>query len=170
MDRIFFLTCAGFSVAGALLVILLANPVHSALALVLTLLATAGLFLLAGAQFLAVIQVLVYAGAIMVLFVFVIMMLNLHRDEMGEELKRTGRFPAFLLGGMLLVELAAATAVLLPGGTKAEYANEAALRVGHSQALGLYLFTGYAFPFEIASILLLVAILGAVVLSRGRGR
>src|SRR5512140_1985735 len=106
---IFFLILAVIAVAGALAVVLAANPIHSALALVFTLIATAGIFLTLSAQFLAVIQVIVYAGAIMVLFIFVIMLLNARAGEAGEEnLHRLGFRQALGIAAatLLLLQLA----------------------------------------------------------------
>jgi NADH-quinone oxidoreductase subunit J len=168
---ILFLVLALLTVAGALSVVLLRNPIHSAVALVFTLIGTAVLFLSLGAQFLAVVQVIVYAGAIMVLFIFVIMLLNVRTGEGGEEnLHR--------LGFGQVVGIAAATMLLLqlgflalsPGGTNVQPAtSQAELEAqagGHSQAVGLLLYSKYLLPFEVASLLLLVAIIGAVAMSR----
>lgn len=166
-----FLILALLAVAGALAMVMAPNPIHSALMLVFTLMATAGIFLTLGAQFLAVVQVIVYAGAIMVLFVFVIMLLNLKKGEGGElELHRLGAsqsvgigLAALLLMQLGLLALTARSATTIPAHPAGTLEAEAG---GHSQAIGLLLYGKYLLPFEIASVLLLVAIIGAVALSR----
>jgi NADH-quinone oxidoreductase subunit J len=167
---IFFLL-ALLAIAGALAVVLLPNPIHSALMLVFTLMATAGLFLTLGAQFLAVIQVIVYAGAIMVLFVFVIMLLNMRAGESGEEnLHRIGLGQSIGIGlaALLMLQLGLLVLAGKPSLLKAIHpaADLEAQAGGHSQAIGLLLYGKYLLPFEVASVLLLVAIIGAVALSR----
>jgi NADH-quinone oxidoreductase subunit J len=168
---ILFVIVALVMVAGAAAVVLARNPIHSAVALVFTLIATAGLFLSLSAPFLAVIQVIVYAGAIMVLFIFVIMLLNLRAGEGGEEhLHRIGlrQSLGIALAGLLLVQLGT-LAVLFPGGAPRAALSACELETGAgglSQAVGILLYTKYLFPFEVASVLLLVAIVGAVALSR----
>jgi NADH-quinone oxidoreductase subunit J len=167
---IFFLL-AILAILGALLVVLHPNPIHSALMLVFTLMATAGIFLTLGAQFLAVIQVIVYAGAIMVLFVFVIMLLNMQRGQGGEERLHKiglGQGIGISLGALLMLQfgllvLSGRVSSLKPLHPAATLEVEAG---GHSQAIGLLLYGKYLLPFEVASVLLLVAIIGAVALSR----
>jgi NADH-quinone oxidoreductase subunit J len=168
---ILFLIIAFLAVAGAMTVVLTPNPIHSALALVFTFIATAALFLTLGAQFLAVVQVIVYAGAIMVLFIFVIMLLNLRPGEGGErDLHRLGfgqviaiAFAALLMLQLGILALSPRSAGVAPDSTAADLTAAAG---GHSQAIGLLLYGKYLFPFEVASLLLLVAIIGAVALSR----
>ncbi|HEX7880238.1 MAG TPA: NADH-quinone oxidoreductase subunit J [Candidatus Eisenbacteria bacterium] len=167
---IFFLL-AFLAIAGALAVVLLPNPIHSALMLVFTLMATAGIFLTLGAQFLAVIQVIVYAGAIMVLFVFVIMLLNMRSGEGGEDrLHRIGIGQSLGIGlaSLLLLQLGLLVMAGKPSLLKSIHpaADLEAQAGGHSQAIGLLLYGKYLLPFEVASVLLLVAIIGAVALSR----
>ncbi|MDZ4803566.1 MAG: NADH-quinone oxidoreductase subunit J [Candidatus Eisenbacteria bacterium] len=168
---IFFLL-ALLVVAGALAVVLLPNPIHSALMLVFTLMATAGIFLTLGAQFLAVIQVIVYAGAIMVLFVFVIMLLNLRAGEGGEESlhRKTGlgQILGIGLAALLMLQIGLLVLTGKPSLLKSIHpaAELEAQAGGHSQAIGLLLYGKYLLPFEVASVLLLVAIIGAVALSR----
>jgi len=167
----FFILLALLVVAGALAVVLTPNPIHSAVALVFTLMATAGIFLTLGAEFLAVVQVIVYAGAIMVLFIFVIMLLNVRKGEAGEEnLHRLGfgQVMGIALAALLLLQLG--LIALSVRGRPIEPASDAdqltAAAGGHSQAIGLLLYGKYLLPFEIASLLLLVAIIGAVAMSR----
>jgi NADH-quinone oxidoreductase subunit J len=144
------------------------SPVASALWLVITLFGVAGLFVLLDAQFLAMLQVLVYAGAIMVLFLFVIMLLNLGRTAAPDMKGGIGMLTATLLGGGLALQLIAVArlgppdAVRMPPGSMEALQREEGL-VG---LLGRSLYGEYLIPFEITSLLLLVAIVGAVVLAK----
>ncbi len=166
MPALFF-GFAALLVACSLLVILHKNPVTSALFLVLAFCSLAGIYLVLHAEFLAMVQIIVYAGAIMVLFLFVIMYLNLKRDvEHGVHIAlRRG------VGWTLGIVLFAEGWVLLarrwaPGPISSDPA--VAAPVGNTQAIGQVLYTRYLFPFEITSILLLVAMVGAVVIAKGR--
>jgi NADH-quinone oxidoreductase subunit J len=167
---ILFWSFAGLAVVGALLCITRKSPVASALWLVVTLFALAALFVLLDAQFIAVLQVLVYAGAIMVLFLFVIMLLNLGRPGPTDLKGPVGSGVAFLLGGVLLFQLwvlrqaAPPEAIRLPPGTLARLQQEQGM-VG---MIARPLFDTYLVPFEITSLLLLAAIVGAVVLAKRR--
>ena len=160
---------AGFAavlVVSGLLMILHRNPVTSALFLVLAFCALAGIYLLLGAEFLGMVQVIVYAGAIMVLFLFVIMYLNLQKDiETGVQIAlRRG------VGWLAGATLAAEGAVLFARGWAAgpEVAEPASVATGNTQAVGLALYTRYLFPFEITSMILLVAMVGVIVIGKGR--
>jgi NADH-quinone oxidoreductase subunit J len=149
----------------ALMVILHKNPVTSALFLVLTFCSLAGLYLLLQAEFLAMVQVIVYAGAIMVLFLFVIMYLNLDRDVDDGVPHALRRWIGWAVGGVLLAE-----AVMLlwkRWGMGPESAAPPST-AGNTAAIGQILYTRYLFPFEVTSVLLIVAIIGAVVLGKGR--
>ena len=148
-----------------LMVILHKNPVTSALFLVLTFCSLAGLYLLLQAEFLAMVQVVVYAGAIMVLFLFVIMYLNLDRDVDDGLPFALRRWIGWLVGLLLLVE----TAVLLwkRWGAGPE-SPEPPSALGNTAAVGQLLYSRYLFPFEVTSVLLIVSIIGAVMLGKGR--
>jgi len=160
---------AGFAavlVVSALLTILHKSPVVSALFLVLAFCSLAAIYLLLGAEFVGMVQVIVYAGAIMVLFLFVIMYLNLQHDiETGVQIAlRRG------LGWLIGAVLAAEAAVLFaqrwaPGPMATEGAPAAA---GNTQAVGLALYSRYLFPFEITSMILLVAMVGVIVAGKAR--
>ena len=161
METVVFFVLATAAVVSALLLVLFRNPVYSALALVATLFCVAGLFVLLQAHFLAAVQVIVYAGAIMVLFLFVIMLLNLGASE-GQEVV-TGRYRGFaviLLSTMLFAFLAL-TLLRQVGGAPVE--NEA-LATNNIPYVGKLLYTDFVFPFEVASMILLVALVGVVVL------
>ena len=165
MTPILFLAFAAILVACSLMVILHRSPVTSALFLVLAFCSLAGLYLLLHAEFLAMVQVIVYAGAIMVLFLFVIMYLNLKRDQEDGVPFVLRRGVGWVLGATLLIEGA-----LLLGRRwgLGPTSPEAESGVGNTAAIGRLLYSRYVFPFEITSVLLIVAILGAVMIGKGR--
>ena len=169
-EAVFWLFAAD-AIASAFLCITRRSPLASALWLVNTLFAIAAMFVLLEAHFIAAIQVLVYAGAIMVLFLFVIMLLNLGREQRGDMVGWVGRVVVFAIGVLLVVELWVVTRVLpdeairLPAGAMADLSAEHGGAVG---AVGLPLFRDFLIPFEITSVLLLAAIIGAVVLAKRR--
>jgi len=158
--EVLFYICAGLAVLAALNVVAQRTPVYSALSLIVVLCALAVVYLLLGAEFMAVIQVIVYAGAIMVLFVFVIMLLNAGR-EVASQRSRMARGLGIPVVAALLAELLTAVWRQFPPETTAP----AALDAG-PKAIGERLFQVYVLPFEVTSILVLVAILGAVVLAK----
>ena len=147
-----------------LLVIACRNPVNSAMFLVTLFFCMAGLFVLLGAYFLAAIQILVYAGAIMVLFLFVVMLL----DPQDGGRRRLGWFG--LLNGALVALLLAGGFALLRWGIRGDAAPAGGGIVGTTEAIGRLLFTGYLLPFEVASVLLLAAIVGAIRFGRREAR
>jgi NADH-quinone oxidoreductase subunit J len=155
---------------SGLLCITRRSPIGSALWLVVTLFALAAMYVLLDAQFIAALQVLVYAGAIMVLFLFVIMLLNLGRPGPSDIRGALGSGVAVVLAGVLLLQLrglgtaSPPAAITLPPGTMAALQEERGM-VG---AVAGPLFDAYLIPFEIASVLLLAAIVGAVVLAKRR--
>jgi len=150
------------AVFGGLAMILSRNPVHSVLYLILTFFAIAGHYLLLNAQFLAAVHVIVYAGAIMVLFLYVIMMLNL--NEMGEEKRKAGsKVISAMAAGLLMLVLVGAirSGVDNPAttGTDTQYA-------GLVENLGIALYRDFLLPFELTSVLFLSAMVGAVYLTK----
>src|SRR4051794_25167266 len=168
MTLTFFWIFGIIAMVSALLCITRRNPVACALWLVVTLFALAAMFVLLDAQFIAAMQVLVYAGAIMVLFLFVIMLLNLGRPGPTDIKGPVGLAVAAVLGALLLLQLSVLgrmpppDAIQLPPGTLAELQ----VRQGMVGAVANPLFEAYLIPFEIASLLLLAAIVGAVVLAK----
>ncbi len=158
--EVLFYICAAVAVLAALNVVLQRTPVYSALSLILVLCLLAVIYLLLGAEFIAVIQVIVYAGAIMVLFVFVIMLLNAGR-EVPSERSRLARWLGVPLVIAFLLEVLWAVWNQFPSGT----APAADFDAGPA-AIGHLLFRNYVLPFEVTSVLILVAILGAVVLAK----
>ena len=162
-----FLVCAVIVLAGAFGVVFSRNPVHSALMLVMTLFGIAVLFVAQEAHFLAAVQVIVYAGAIVVLFLFVIMLLGVDREEAVEvETLRAQRPLAFGVGGLLLLLVLLLTrASNWATGTLA--ARGVASGPGENvEKLGRSIFTTFLLPFEITAFLLVIAVVGAVVLAR----
>jgi len=165
-----FWAFAAIAIASAVLCITRRSPVASALWLVNTLFCLAGIYVLLDAHFIAAAQVLVYAGAIMVLFLFVIMLLNLGRAEPGDMKGPWGRVVAgaaglLLVGELIALRLAAPPGdLVLPAGA---VANTVAAS-GAVRAVAQPLFQNYLVPFEITSLLLLAAIVGAVVLAKRR--
>jgi len=153
-------------VLAALRVITARNPVHAALFLVLAFFSAAGIWMLLKAEFLAIVLVLVYVGAVMVLFLFVVMMLDINLDKMREGF--WGYFPlAATIGVVIVLEM---SAVLLSSSLWAPESQvpEAANTIGGTKALGLLIYTKYVYAFEVAAVILLVAIVAAVALTLRR--
>jgi NADH-quinone oxidoreductase subunit J len=163
MHTLFYILAATALVAGAL-VVFQTHPLRSALWLIVNFFAVAGLYLLANAEFIAAIQIIVYAGAIMVLFLFVIMLLNLRQPEEPSPMPALGT-------KILAVSLAVTTGFLMMYGFKKTVlipVRAGAPGLGNTESVARLLFTDYLLPFEVTSVLLLVAIVGAVVLSKSR--
>jgi len=162
-----FYVFAAMAVVAALLVITMRNPVYSAISLLVTFLSVAALFLLRHAEFVAIVQIFVYGGGVMVLFLFVIMLVNLHRLR---EMRIFGlQWPMALAIGALFIVLIGLVASIVPFGPlnpiPDRLVNVDGEAMGNSQAVAWMLFREYFVPFEIASLFLLVAMIGAVVLA-----
>jgi NADH-quinone oxidoreductase subunit J len=166
-NPIVFIILAGIALASALGMLLGRNAVHSVLFLVLNFSTIAVLFLVLNAPFLFVTQITIYAGAIMVLFLFVVMLLGAERMRGGGE--EVGRWQKPLALVLALILLVTFSYVILSGVDSAGVAGEAPITAG-PQEIGLTLFETYIFPFEVASVLLLVAMVGVVVLRTKRGK
>jgi NADH-quinone oxidoreductase subunit J len=161
-DPVFYLA-GGIAVLSGVGVVTRRNPVYGAIAMLVAFLSLAVLYLLLSASFLAAMHVLVYTGAILVLFLFVIMLLNLQPDELGQEYPlRTRGAVALLCAGLFAV--LAAPALLDPSLRAAP--KPVAADFGSIETVGRTLFGPYALPFELASALILVAIFGGVVLAK----
>lgn len=166
LETTLFLGLALLAVGAAIAMVLQKNPLFSVLLLILTLFALAGLYVLLNSPFVAAVHMIVYAGAIMVLFLFVIMLLDLREDVERINLRRFSRIVAviavalFLVQAYILFRVAYATDSVRVG------LGGSAVQVGDTPAIGMLLFTKYLLPFEIASVLLLAAIVGAVVLAK----
>jgi len=164
METLFFLIVAAIAVISSLLVVTNKNPINSALSLIMTFFCLATLYVMLEAPFMAAIQVIVYAGAIMVLIVFVIMLLNIRSESGGRTAH--ARFMGVATGLLLMVltgSLLAKSSLSSVGGS---IDSAMIAKVGHTELIGRSLFTDFLLPFEITSILLLAAIVGAVVLSK----
>jgi NADH-quinone oxidoreductase subunit J len=150
----------------AVLVVSTRNTVHAVLYLVLNFLAVAALYVLLTAQFLAVIQVLVYAGGIVVLYLFVVMLVNLKRPPEDHSAPQRQGWLGFGLSGLVLVELGAIIAygAVAPAGPA--NAQNSDLAMNNVERIGMLLYTDYLIPFEVASMLLLVAMVGAIILAK----
>ena len=163
-----FYLFATFVVASGVLTIASSNPVHSVLWLIMAFFNAAGLFLLLGAEFLAFLLIIVYVGAVAVLFLFVVMMLDIDTAEIRGGFSRY--WPLGLgLAGVLLAELVLAVLSWKAGGIETPArAAAAGSEVANIEALGMLLYTRYLFIFEVAGLVLLVAMVGAIVLTRRR--
>ncbi len=168
MVELFFGYLAGAVVVLSLLVVFSRNAVHSVLWMLLMFLHMAGLYLLLNAEFLAATQVIVYAGAILVLFLFVIMLLNITEEMRLEQFTVGWPMGVSVSLGVLIAMLAALSGFRTD--LKGPWSIEAVERTTHTKALGKVLYTEYMLPFEIASLVLLVAIVGAVYLAKKRLR
>ena len=165
-DLITFLIAGCAVILGALGVILMRNPVHSALSMVMTLFAIAVLFIEQDAQFLAAVQVIVYAGAIVVLFLFVIMLLGVDKREyLGKDQLRGQRPLAFLAVLVIFVEIIALSKGNWASGAKGTVLSTSS-PLSNVEQLARSIFTTYLLPFEATSVLLIIAVVGAVVLVR----
>jgi len=162
MDAFFFYAFALLTLGGAIQTVTRRNAVHSAIWLIVSLLGVAGLFLLAGAEFLFVVQIVLYVGGIMVLFLFVIMLVNLDRAARERQFSRQWKVALVAVAGSMLGLLAIRK---WPSATLPELSASAG---GNTEAVGQMLFHDYLLPFEIASVLLLVAIVGSVLMARKR--
>jgi len=162
MDVILFLTFAIIAVVCGVNVVVQTHPISSAISLIGVMGSLAVLYLLLGAEFIAMAQVIVYAGAVMVLFVFVIMLLNA-----GAESKRGRSLVAQLLGMPLLVAFLALVSYfiqrLFPASAMVQFGG---FQGGTAQSVGRALFTAYLLPFEVTSVLILIALVSAIVLAR----
>jgi NADH-quinone oxidoreductase subunit J len=167
ITALFFYLFAGVCIASAIMVIAARNPVHSVLFLILAFVNAAGLFVLMGAEFLAMILIIVYVGAVAVLFLFVVMMLDVDFAELRHGF--LNYLPVgFVVGAVLLAELVfvVVARVIQPGLPKTITAPlPAANVINNTQALGLVLYTRYVYFFEAAGLILLVAMIGAIVLT-----
>ena len=160
----FFYFLSGLTLVSGLLVITRRNPVHSALALILGLLSQAGLYLMLYAPFVAGVQIILYAGGIMVLFLFVIMLVNIEGLQKQESFNKqwiVGILAAVALGGLIV-------AIYMKGTALFPTHLSTPVESNNTQQIGELLYGQYMFPFEIASLLLLVAVIGAVVMAKKR--
>lgn len=162
MEQVLFYLFAFVAVATAIYVVAARNPIHSALSLIGTFFALAGIYVLLHAHLLAAIQILVYAGAIMMLFVFVLMLLNLGDEDFGEPkttLMKIGGAGALAVGGAVLAWR------VLGGLSAPAFSGE---EFGTTKAVGRVLYGAYLLPFEVTSLLLLISIVAAIVVAKAK--
>jgi NADH-quinone oxidoreductase subunit J len=168
MDRIVFYILAGITVLASLGVVSSKNPMHSVMLLIVSFGALAGLYVLLDAPFTAVTQIIVYAGAIMVLFLFVVMLLNQHKEDdpeaMPASLLRANLRAGVLLSLMLAIEIAWGLSRI--GVTTFSADPGAVASISSVARIGTALFTTHSFAFEVTSVLILVSMVGAVVIAR----
>jgi NADH-quinone oxidoreductase subunit J len=163
-DTILFYIFAVMVLVGGVLTITRRNAIHSAISLIVSLLGVAGLYLLQQAEFLFAVQIVLYVGGIMVLFLFVIMLVNLERSQKEEQFNKqwiVGLVAAVALGALFVV-------VYVKGKNLFPYRIAQPIENSNTQQIGVMLYGQYMFAFEIASLLLLVAIIGAVVMAKKR--
>jgi len=164
METLFFVIISLVAIISAILVITCKNPINSALSLIMTFFCLATYYVMLDAPFMAAIQVMVYAGAIMVLIVFTIMLLNIRVNATQKHSHKV--LFGLILGAFTLIN----TVVLLVKSQAAKpvgpYTGDMIKQIGHSELIGREMFTTFLLPFEITSILLLVAIIGSVILAK----
>ena len=163
ITAVLFWFLSALAIGGALMVVVSKNPVYSILYLIITFFAISGHYVLLNAQFLAIVNIIVYAGAIMVLFLFVVMLMNLNAESEPPQKKRYLFFAGVIAGSSLMLVLVAALKRSSAGN---QLVQLKAGDVGLINNLGKVLFTEYVFPFEISSVLFLSAMIGAVVISK----
>jgi NADH-quinone oxidoreductase subunit J len=166
--QLFFYYFAGVILVTSILVVALRNPIYSALSLLIMFFHVAGLYVTLQAEFLAAVQVIVYAGAILVLYLFVVMLLNIKREDRYHTQSPVGVF----LGLCIVTEVimlafhpgfsSAPTSV----GRLSPLAGKAEIGAGNTETIGELLYSTYLFPFEVASLILLVAMIGAIILAK----
>jgi NADH-quinone oxidoreductase subunit J len=189
MPTVVFFIIGTIAVASSILVVAMRNPVHSALFLLLTFLCVAVIFILVGAEFVGAVQVLVYAGGIMVLFLFVVMLINVRelpehsilspywKGALGIGLGLFILFASVVRGGAYAVPVSNEKAlrsvstkrtrtVTNPDGSKKQETRTRRREIGNAEAVGMVLYRDYLVPFEVASIFLLVAMVGAIVIGK----
>ena len=161
VEFILFFLLAAVALGGAINLIAQTHPIHSALSLIVVMIALAGLYLLMGAEFVAAVQIIVYGGAIMVLFVFVIMLLNAGVEERTNVSKLAG-----IAGIPLAVALLGFLAAAIARSNESAQAGLQSGALANTKEISTMLFKDFVYPFELTSFLILVAILGAIVLAQ----
>ena len=163
IQAFFFYYFAGATIISAIFTVALRSPVYCGLSLLSMLLHVAGLFVLLNAEFIAAVQVIIYAGAILVLYLFVLMLLNLKSEERYLHSRYAIiLFFVFLIGGELLLAILRSPFA----GKVGEFSAEKVTQMGHSQTIGMAIFNNYLLPFEIVGVFLLGGIIGAIVLAK----
>jgi NADH-quinone oxidoreductase subunit J len=166
MEMVLFVVLGAIAIAAALGVIITRKAIYSALFLLVNFCSLAGLYLLLNAQFLAAAQVIVYAGAIVVLFLFATMLLGGGEETANLKSQISKNYLAIVLAVVLFLEVSYVVVSGTLTGTQGSDTPEVIASVGNVQAIGKLLLTGYLLPFELAAVLLLIGIVGAVVLAK----
>lgn len=166
MELTAFIILTVLAIGSAIVTVTHRNPVYCALALIMCFLAIAGFYLLLGAPFLAAVQVIIYAGSIMTLFIFTIMLMDLDKSHIESSPARFGKYIATLLGYVLFVQLVLVVNISFLLGKKGPWTPDKIKAMGHTQVVGKVLFSQYLYPFEIISLILLVALIGAIILGK----
>ena len=164
IEAIFFYMFSAVLIASAVAVISCRNPVHAVLFLILAFFNAAGLFVMLGAEFIAMILVIVYVGAVAVLFLFVVMMLDINFAELRQGMMKNA-FVGFIVGGILLAEFVWMYLRWNMGGMDVHGTQPIPADINNTQALGLVLYTHYVYLFQISGLILLVAMIGAITLT-----
>jgi NADH-quinone oxidoreductase subunit J len=165
MVNFLFYVCAFLAVAGALGVVGCKNPVHSAICMIGTMISLAVIYLLHHAEFIFAIQLMVYAGAVMMLMIFVIFLLDVREEEKMRERLKGVKVVSVAAGGLIFLALMLPVAGVLTG-KKGEMTDAAIANIGSVELISAELFTNYVLPFEVASLVLLVGLVGAVTLAK----
>ncbi|HEX5545121.1 MAG TPA: NADH-quinone oxidoreductase subunit J [Nitrospira sp.] len=166
MSQLFFGYFAGMIAITSILVVALRNPVYSALSLLVMFFHVAGIFITLHAEFLAAVQIIVYAGAILVLYLFVVMLLNVKQDDRYHSQWRIAAFVCVPLLIESIVLLSGGTGSTNPGSRSLQSGPQDGIATDNTLAIGQILYSTYLFPFEVASLVLLVAMIGAIVLAK----
>jgi len=162
MDQFLFFLVAFLAVSSAVYFVFAKNPLYAILSLIVTMFSIAGMYILLNAQFLAIIQIIVYAGAIMVLFLYILMMLNLNKEDESKK-NNTLKFVGVFTAGLLLIGVLGVFRGVQEQHVVVENVDKG---VGLTKNLGRLLFNEYVLPFELASILILAGIVGAVLIGK----
>ena len=162
MDQFLFFLVAFLAVSSAVYFVFAKNPLYAILSLIVTMFSIAGMYILLNAQFLAIIQIIVYTGAIMVLFLYILMMLNLNKEDESKK-NNTLKFVGVFTVGLLLVGILGVFRGVQENHVVIENVDQG---VGLTKNLGRLLFNEYVLPFELASILILAGIVGAVLIGK----
>ena len=161
MEQILFYIVSGLALLSAGYFVFAKNPLYAILSLIVTFFSIAGLYILLNAQFLGIIQIIVYAGAIMVLFLYILMMLNLNKEDESKK-NNIGKFVGVFAGGILFIGILGA----FRGLSTEKTSGNIDFSVGLTKNLGKLLFNQYVLPFEIASVLIFAGIIGAVLIGK----
>ncbi|NOR10209.1 MAG: NADH-ubiquinone/plastoquinone oxidoreductase chain 6 [Desulfovibrionaceae bacterium] len=164
LSKFIFLYCALMIVTTGILAVRFRNPVHSVLAVLVLFFHMAGLYLLLNAEFLAAIQIIVYAGAILVLYLFVLFLVNIRQEIKTERFVENHNISKFISFLVFLMLIAVTQSFRL--GVPGEWTTDAINQATHTKALGIEIFTSYILPFEIIALILLVAVVGGILLAK----